>query len=300
MIERASSAAPATTVDALVERGEREGGLRESDIEQLAEQLALDAVALDALRDQLADRGVAIEDDCGRPARATRYADSDLAYYTVDGLEQFLADAGRHPLLTPTEELELAKRIERGDLAAKERLITHNLRLVVSIARRYPNTELSLLDLIQDGTIGLIRATEKFDWRKGYRFSTYATLWIRQSIGRALANQERDDPPADPRRPARAQARADAERAHRRARPRADDRGDRRRGRRAAREGDRPGEGASRRHEPGPAHRREPRRRRSASCSQRRTPTWAKRSSSASITRRSAERSTSSPSPTAR
>ena len=191
MIERESSVAPATTVDALVERGEREGGLRESDIEQSAEQLALDAVALDGLRNQLADRGVAIDDDCGRPARATRYADSDLAYYTVDGLEQFLAEAGQHPLLTPAEELELAKRIERGDLVAKERLITHNLRLVVSIARRYPNTELSLLDLIQDGTIGLIRATEKFDWRKGYRFSTYATLWIRQSIGRALSTQER-------------------------------------------------------------------------------------------------------------
>ncbi len=94
-------------------------------------------------------------------------------------------------MLTPAEEIALAKRIERGDLDAKEQLITHNMRLVVSIARRYQGTELALLDLIQEGTIGLIRASEKFDWRKGFRFSTYATLWIRQAIGRALANQAR-------------------------------------------------------------------------------------------------------------
>ena len=191
MIELASADAPTAGIDALVEHGEREGRLQESDIEQLAEQLALDAVTLDALRNQLADRGIAIEDDCGRPARATQYADGELASYTVDGLQQFLAEAGQHPLLSAAEELDLAKRIERGDLAAKERLITHNLRLVVSVARRYPGTELSLLDLIQEGTIGLIRATEKFDWRKGFRFSTYATLWIRQSIGRAVSDQER-------------------------------------------------------------------------------------------------------------
>ena len=119
-------------------------------------------------------------DDCGRPAPAMSYANGELAHYTVDGLEQFLAEATQHRLLTATEEIALAKRIERGDLAAKERLITHNLRLVVSIARRYPRAEMSLLDLIQEGTIGLIRAAEKYDWRKGYRFSTYATLWIRQ------------------------------------------------------------------------------------------------------------------------
>ena len=178
-------------VDAFVDRGERDGGVRESEIEQLAEQLGLGALTVEDLRDQLADRGVAVEDDCGRPARLTSYADGDLVHYTVDGVQQFLAEATRHRLLTPAEEIALAKRIERGDLDAKEQLITHNMRLVVSIARRYQGTELALLDLIQEGTIGLIRASEKFDWRKGFRFSTYATLWIRQAIGRALANQAR-------------------------------------------------------------------------------------------------------------
>ena len=191
MIERSSPTAHAAVIDALVERGERAGRLCESDIEQVAEQLALDPVALEGVRDLLAARGVAIDDDCGRPARAMSYANGELAHFTVDGLEQFLAEATQHRLLTATEEIALAKRVERGDLAAKDQLITHNLRLVVSIAKRYPGSELSLLDLIQEGTIGLIRAAEKYDWRKGFRFSTYSTLWIRQSIGRALANQSR-------------------------------------------------------------------------------------------------------------
>jgi RNA polymerase primary sigma factor len=114
-------------------------------------------------------------------------APHDLAVHTADALAQFLDEAGRHPLLTAAEEIELAKRIERGDLEAKERLITSNLRLVVSIARKYQGvTDLCLIDTIQEGMLGLIRAAEKFDWRKGFRFSTYATLWIRQAIGRAL------------------------------------------------------------------------------------------------------------------
>ena len=191
MLKRSSPTPQTSAIDALVERGEREGRVCESEIEATAEPYGVDPTALEALRDLLADRGVEVEDDCGLPARATQYANGELAHYALDGLEQFLAEAGQHPLLTPAEEVELAKRVERGDLAAKERLITHNLRLVVSIARRYPGSELSLLDLIQEGTIGLIRAAEKFDWRKGFRFSTYATLWIRQSIGRALSNQAR-------------------------------------------------------------------------------------------------------------
>jgi RNA polymerase primary sigma factor len=110
---------------------------------------------------------------------------------TTDSLQQFLNEAGRYPLLTAAEEVELAKRIERGDMAAKDRMITSNLRLVVSIARRYQTQGITLGDLIQEGVIGLIRATEKFDWRKGFKFSTYATWWIRQAVQRGVANKSR-------------------------------------------------------------------------------------------------------------
>jgi RNA polymerase primary sigma factor len=118
--------------------------------------------------------------------------EDDGTLYTVDALGQFLQTVGRYRLLSHREELALARRIERGDLWAKERLVVHNLRLVVSVANRYQRgTSMSLLDLVQEGVVGLIRAAEKFDWRLGYKFSTYATLWIRQSIGRALADKAR-------------------------------------------------------------------------------------------------------------
>src|SRR4051794_16295496 len=97
----------------------------------------------------------------------------------TDSVQLFLNEASRHPLLTAQEEIELAQRIEKGDLAAKERMINANLRLVVSIARKYQGQGLPLGDLIQEGMLGLIRAVEKFDWRKGFKFSTYGTLWIR-------------------------------------------------------------------------------------------------------------------------
>ncbi len=171
--------------------GAGDARIDESSLERASERLGLGAAEVDALRQALADRGVEIRDDCGRPAEAPAYANDELARYAVDALDQYLAEATRHRLLTPVEERALARRVERGDLAAKERLITHNLRLVVSIARRYQGSELSLLDLIQEGTIGLIRASEKYDWRRGLRFSTYSTLWIRQSIGKALNEKSR-------------------------------------------------------------------------------------------------------------
>ena len=110
---------------------------------------------------------------------------------TGDSLELFLTEIGRHRLLGAAEEVALAKRFERGELAAKEQMITANLRLVVSIAKRYRGLGVPFLDLIQEDTLGLNRAVEKFDWRLGYKFSTYATWWIRQAVQRAVANQQK-------------------------------------------------------------------------------------------------------------
>ena len=108
-----------------------------------------------------------------------------------DSLVLFLAEVRRHQLLTAPEEIDLAKRVERGDMKAKERMINSNLRLVVSLAKRYQGHDLPLLDLIQEGMFGLMRAVEKFDWRKGFKFSTYATFWIRQAIQRGVGNKSR-------------------------------------------------------------------------------------------------------------
>ena len=137
-----------------------------------------------------------------------------------DSLQLFLADVGRHKLLTAADEVMLAKRIEKGDPLAKRRMIESNLRLVVSIAKGYRGLGVPFLDLIQEGTLGLNRAVEKFDWRRGYKFSTYATWWIRQSVQRAVANQRADDPRAGPRRRAPAEARSCRPTARGRAGPR--------------------------------------------------------------------------------
>jgi RNA polymerase primary sigma factor len=117
--------------------------------------------------------------------------DPAAAATTTDSLQLFLKEIGRVNLLTAAEEVQLAKRIERGDMDAKDKMVEANLRLVVSIAKNYRNQGLSFLDLIQEGTLGLVRAAEKFDYRKGFKFSTYATWWIRQAIARALADKGR-------------------------------------------------------------------------------------------------------------
>ena len=145
-----------------------------------------------ALQDMLESRGIDVRDDCGRDdVEQTTYVMDDLAQQTTDAMALFLQEVRRYPLLTREEEVELAKRIERGDLEAKEELVNSNLRLVISNARKYQGHDLPLLDLIQEGILGLIRAAEKFDWRKGYKFSTYATFWIRQALQRALDNRSR-------------------------------------------------------------------------------------------------------------
>ena len=183
----------AAELASLLKAGHQHGCVDESEIERVAEELELSPEQLSALHARLDEEGIEIRDDCGlRTAPPTAVSYAELAGYTTDALQLFLNEAGRHPLLTPPEELELARRIERGDLVAKDRMIESNLRLVVSIARKYQNLgELCLLDLIQEGMLGLIRAVEKFDWRKEFRFSTYATLWIRQAIGRALDERGR-------------------------------------------------------------------------------------------------------------
>ncbi len=183
----------APEITALMTTARERGCIDESDLAQVVEELDLDPEQVEAIASRVHEEGGQVLDDCGlRNAPPTAVTNRELAGYTTDALQLFLNEAGRHELLTPAEEVELAKAIERGDLAAKERLINSNLRLVVSIARKYQNVgELSLLDLIQEGMFGLIRAAEKFDWRKGFRFSTYATLWIRQAIGRALDERGR-------------------------------------------------------------------------------------------------------------
>jgi RNA polymerase primary sigma factor len=179
-------------VNALISRGEEQGCVNLSEFEELTRSLELADDEASALQDQIEERGLGLTDDCGRAGvEATRYQNEELAGATTDALQVFLNELRRYPLLSAEEEIELAKRIEQGDLEAKERMINSNLRLVVSIAKKYQGQELSLLDLIQEGIFGLIRAAEKFDWRKGYKFSTYATFWVRQAIQRGLANRSR-------------------------------------------------------------------------------------------------------------
>src|SRR5215213_180675 len=179
-------------IEALFQRAEEAGCIELSELAELIQELELGEDDAQVLQDRLEARGIEVTDDCGTATiPAAHYNHDELATMTSDTLQLFLRDVRRHPLLSAADEVELAKRIERGDLEAKERMVNSNLRLVVSVAKKYQGHELALLDLIQEGILGLIRAAEKFDWRKGYKFSTYATFWIRQAIQRGLANQGR-------------------------------------------------------------------------------------------------------------
>ena len=179
-------------IQALIARGEEEGCVNLSHLNELVAEHELTDDEVARLYEELEERHIELADDCGRASEDdSTYVNGDLAIATTDALQLFLNEAGRWPLLTKEEEVELAKRIERGDPEAKERMINSNLRLVVSIAKKYQGHGLSLLDLIQEGIIGLIRAVEKFDWRRGFKFSTYATWWIRQAVQRGVANKAR-------------------------------------------------------------------------------------------------------------
>ncbi len=178
-----------------LDSAEELGAVEDGELEALAFERGLDDDELAAVRSELAAREVDIvpadqrdEEHSDDPEEPTR---ESAAAVTTDSLTLFMSEIGRHRLLTAAEEVELAKRIERGDKDAKERMINSNLRLVVSIAKRYQGHSLPLGDLIQEGIIGLNRAVEKFDWRRGFKFSTYATWWIRQACQRAISNQSR-------------------------------------------------------------------------------------------------------------
>ena len=183
-----STTDPITT---LIAHGEESGCINLSMFSEFVQEHELSDDDLDRLHTELDERGIELTDDCGRAAEDSVYVNGDLAAQTTDALQLFLNEAGRYPLLTAEQEVELAKRIERGDKEAKDLMINSNLRLVVSIAKKYQGHGLSLLDLIQEGIIGLIRAVEKFDWRRGFKFSTYATWWIRQAVQRGVANKSR-------------------------------------------------------------------------------------------------------------
>jgi RNA polymerase primary sigma factor len=179
-------------VAVLLEHGEEHGCVHMTELHEVVARLELEDEEVETLLERLEAHGIDVTDDCSRAIEEeVAYTNAQLATTTTDALQLFLNEAGRYKLLTAAEEVDLAKRIERGDKVAKDLLINSNLRLVVSIAKRYQGHGLSLLDLIQEGIIGLIRAAEKFDWRKGFKFSTYATWWIRQAVQRGVANKAR-------------------------------------------------------------------------------------------------------------
>ena len=176
----------------LLEHGDEHGCVHMTELYELVQKLELEEEEVEGIIERLETHGIELTDDCSRAIEEdVAYTNQQIASATTDSLQLFLNEAGRYALLTAAQEVELAKRIEEGDKDAKDLLVNSNLRLVVSIAKKYQGHGLSLLDLIQEGIIGLIRAAEKFDWRKGFKFSTYATWWIRQAVQRGVANKAR-------------------------------------------------------------------------------------------------------------
>jgi RNA polymerase primary sigma factor len=173
----------------LLELGREAGSLTADEIALALDELDLDASQLDDFYHALEELHIEVVQD--RADEDDVALDEEPREVSTDALQLFLKDIGKVDLLTAAQEVELAKRIERGDHGAKQAMVEANLRLVVSIAKKYRNQGLPFLDLIQEGTIGLVRAAEKFDYRKGFKFSTYATWWIRQAVARALADKAR-------------------------------------------------------------------------------------------------------------
>ena len=182
---------------ALVEGAEERGYLEPAELEAFSLEHDLNENEIEELTRELERIGLEVRQPAAEAEKeaekekAPEPAETHVLSGSADSLQLFLADVGRHKLLTAAEEVTLAKAIERGDPVAKRRMIESNLRLVVSIAKGYRGLGVPFLDLIQEGTLGLNRAVEKFDWRRGYKFSTYATWWIRQSVQRAVANHAR-------------------------------------------------------------------------------------------------------------
>jgi len=175
----------------LIQKGKERGFVTFSEILYFFPEVEEDIEGLERLYETLEKEGIEVREH--REFLVPEEEEELIPEAKIDPVQMYLKEIGETPTLTAEEEKELAKRIEKGDQAAKEKLIKANLRLVVSIAKKYvgKSPHMTLLDLIQEGNIGLFRAVEKFDWRKGYKFSTYATWWIRQAITRALADQAR-------------------------------------------------------------------------------------------------------------
>jgi RNA polymerase primary sigma factor len=197
----------------LIAEGQERGFLTIEEITTCLEEVEVTKEQIAELHGHLVDQGIDIVDGNGRPVGADSAARAEAAAEarrapegdaepkkpsvdltvepSLDSLRLYLRSIGKVPLLTAAEEVSLAKRIERGDMTAKQQMVEANLRLVVSIAKGYLGRGLTFLDLIQEGSLGLIRAVEKFDYRRGYKFSTYATWWIRQAVTRAIADKGR-------------------------------------------------------------------------------------------------------------